>query len=222
MKRLAKKSFVHNRRVAPLLFILLVTGAPAIADSVLFGETLIESLRMGGYNIYFRHAQTDWSQQDHIDQAGDWKSCDPSRVRQLSDAGKDAARAVGEAMSALGVPVASVFASPYCRTVETAKLMGLGAVTPTTDIMNLRAAEFFGGRAAIVKTARRRLATLPSPGSNTVLVAHGNLARAATDVYPEEGEGLVFVADGSGGFRFVGRLTPVQWIELAKRRGQDR
>ena len=28
------------------------------------GRTLMEALRKGGYNIYFRHAATDWSQND--------------------------------------------------------------------------------------------------------------------------------------------------------------
>jgi hypothetical protein len=56
----------------------------------------------------------------------------------------------------------------------------------------------------------------PPQGTNIVLVAHGNVAREATDVYPEEGEGVVFRPDGSGGFVFVGRLVPDQWVRLAE------
>ncbi len=206
-----------------LAFIFFTAGCgPVNADgnTVLAGEALIQALQAGGYNIYFRHAQTDWSQSDHIEQAGDWTSCDASRVRQLSDAGRRAARAVGEHIRALRIPVGKVFASPYCRTVETAELMDLGVVETTTDIMNLRVAEYFGGRDAILERARSRLAMPPPPGTNIALIAHGNVARGATDVYPDEAEAAVFRAHGDGGFTFVGRLTPAQWAVLAQ--NQDR
>jgi broad specificity phosphatase PhoE len=182
----------------------------------LAAEALIQALQAGGYNIYFRHAQTDWSQSDYIDQAGDWTSCDATRVRQLSDTGRRTARVVGEHIRTLRIPVGKVLASPYCRTVETAELMGLGVVETTTDIMNLRVAEYFGGRDAILKRARSRLAMRPPPGTNIALIAHGNVARGATDVYPDEAEAAVFRAHGDGGFTFVGRLTPAQWAKLAQ------
>ncbi len=202
-----------------LVFIFLAAGygpANAGGNPVLTGGALIHALQAGGYSIYFRHAQTDWSQSDHIEQAGDWTSCDAARVRQLSDAGRHTARTVGEHIRALRIPVGKVLASPYCRTVETAELMDLGVVETTTDIMNLRVAEYFGGRDAILERARSRLAMPPPPGANIVLIAHGNVARGATDVYPDEAEAAVFRAHGDGGFTFVGRLTPAQWAELAQ------
>lgn len=197
------------------LSILLCHSAGAQDAAALTGNALVQALRTGGYNLYFRHAETDWSQQDRVNNSGDWTSCEPSRIRQLSDAGRETARSVGRAIRALGIPVGEVLASPYCRTVETATLMDLGPVQPSTDIMNLRAAQYFGGREAIVKRARARLAAPPAPGSNTVLVAHGNVARAATQVYPGEGEGIVFLPGGDK-FTFIGRLTPAQWQKLAE------
>jgi len=188
---------------------------------VLVGEELVRALRAGGYNLYFRHAQTDWSAEDHIARAGDWESCEPARVRQLSEDGRRTAAAVGRAIRSLGIPVGRVLASPYCRTVETANLMRLGKVETTTDIMNLRVAEFFGGREAIVARARKRLAAPPAPGTNTVLVAHGNVAREATPVYPDEAEGAVFQPDGNGDFRYVGRIGPREWTELAAVNSRD-
>lgn len=202
-------------RIAVLL-LALSSGAAGGDEVTLTGQALVEALRAGGFNIYFRHAATDWSQSDHIEKAGDWTSCDPSRVRQLSEGGRQASRAVGEAMRALGIPVGQVLASPYCRTMETARLLGLGEVEASTDIMNLRSAGYFGGREAVVQTARARLSRAPAPGTNTVLVAHGNVAREATPVYPSEGEGVVFRPLGAGGFEFVGRLEPPEWARLAR------
>lgn len=200
----------------PLLAAALLAVCTAVsADEAMSPADLVEALRGGGFNIYFRHAQTDWSNPDRIEKAGDWTSCDASRARQLSAAGRQAARAVGEAMRALDIPVGRVLASPYCRTVDTARLMGLGEVETTTDVMNMRAAEYVGGRDAVVRTARELLSTPPAPGTNTVIAAHGNVARAATPVYPGEAEAVVFRPEENGEFTFVGRLTPEQWTALA-------
>lgn len=200
-----------------MLAVVLALGAPASADESMSGEDLVRALRSGGYNIYFRHAQTDWSQSDHIEKEGDWNSCDPERVRQLSEVGRDTARAVGEAIRALDIPIGRVLASPYCRAVDTARLMELGPVETTMAVMNMRAAEYVGGRNTVVRTARELLSTPPAPGTNTVIAAHGNVAQAATPVYPGEAEGVVFRPDGNGEFTFVGRLTPERWTALANR-----
>ncbi|MDX1593178.1 MAG: histidine phosphatase family protein [Gammaproteobacteria bacterium] len=207
-----------RRSVGILLGLLLASHAalPAAAEAELEGMALVDALRAGGYNLYFRHAATDWSQDDRVTQSGDWTSCDPARIRQLSDQGRRTARQVGEAMRALAIPVGRVFASPYCRAVETAEAMDLGPVETTADVMNLRVADYFGGREAIVAMARARLASPPAAGRNDVYVAHGNVARAATAVYPGEGEGLVFRPRDGDGFEFVGRLSPEMWRRLAE------
>ena len=197
-----------------LLFGLLLS-ADAAAGSGLDGDELVDALHGGGYSVYFRHAATDWSQHDSVQRDGDWVSCDAARMRQLSDRGRATARAIGAAIRTLAIPVAEILASPYCRTMETARLMGLGPVQPSTDVINLRVADRFGGAQAVIATARRLLATAPADGTNRVIVAHGNVARDATPVYPDEAEAVVFQPDGQGGFRVVGRLTPAQWGRLA-------
>lgn len=199
-----------------MLFTLMPVRAMDPASASLAGEALVQALRQGGFTIYFRHEATNWSQSDHIQKTGDWLSCDSVRVRQLSAAGRQSASATGQAIRTLGIPVGRVLASPYCRTVETASLMNLGEVEPSNDVINMRVAEYFGGRSAVVATARALLAQAPQKSTNTVVVAHGNVAQAATPVYPGEGEGLVFAADGEGGFRFIGRLEPADWRYLAK------
>lgn len=205
----------------PALLILVIalhfTPFPVAADSsrVLIDEALVVALQKGGYNLYFRHEATDWSQSDSIHKVGDWLSCDSARVRQLSNAGRKNAKATGEAIRSLGIPIAKVFSSPYCRTVETARLMGLGKVEPTTDVMNLRVADYFGGIPAIAATAKKLLATQPAHGTNTLIVAHGNVAREVTPVSPGEGEGIVLQPDGKGGYSFTGRLTAADWVRLS-------
>lgn len=46
------------------------------------GQALIDALRGGGFNLYFRHAATDWSQQNRVSRRDDWLSCDAIEIRQ--------------------------------------------------------------------------------------------------------------------------------------------
>jgi len=207
---------IKRRATGAWLAILLTLAvlAPGRAATPPDDAALLAALRAGGLNIYFRHVATEWSQNDRVGQRGDWVDCDPARMRQLSAAGRADARVIGKAMRELEIPVGEVLASPYCRTMETASLMEVGPVQASTDVMNLRSASYFGGREAVVSTARRLLSSPPPSGTNRIIVAHGNVAREATPVYPGEGEGLVFAPDG-GGFRLLGRLTPADWQRLA-------
>ena len=196
-----------------VMFALLVIPAlPSQASSV-DDAGLLTVLRAGGYNLYFRHMATEWSQSDQIRAPGDWRSSDPARVRQLSDAGREQARIVGAAIRRLRIPVGEILASPYCRTVESARLLQLGEVRETLEVMNLRSANFVGGRASVIATARALLSTTPAEG-NRVIVAHGNVARESTPVYPGEGEMVVFEPLGNSRFRLLGRIAVGDWPRL--------
>lgn len=176
---------------------------------------LLEALRDGGYVLYFRHARTDWAQNDQVRGEGSWTSCDPERMRQLSEAGRERARRVGAAMRELGIPVAEVFSSEYCRCVQTAELLDVGPVTTTRDILNARAAEFVGGSDALRRAARTRLATPPPEGRNTVLVAHGNVFVLAAGSRPPEGGAVVVRPQGGQSFEVLGTITAEDWLALA-------
>ena len=201
--------------ILALYLTLLFNPYAASGAAELTGAALIDALRAGGFNLYFRHAATDWSQQDRVKAVDDWLSCDPTRIRQLAEQGRETARNIGAAMRRLRVPVNEVLASPYCRTMETARLLGLGEVRPSNEVINLRVASYFGGRESVIVTARRLLGSATAEGGNRVIVAHGNVARDATPVYPGEAEMVVFRPDGEGGFTVVGRVSPATWQSLA-------
>ena len=94
--------------------------------------------------------------------------------------------------------------------------MNVGKVETTTDVMNMRTVDFVGGREDVIRRTRERLSQSPSKGTNILFSAHGNVARAATSVYPDEGEILVFKPQGEGKFLFVGRITPDEWRGLMR------
>src|SRR5216684_6878924 len=80
---------------------------------------LLSELRKGGYVLYFRHAATDFSQND--ERMKSYEDC--ANQRNLIDRGRAEARAVGAAIRELRIPIEPVLASPFCRTVETAQLI---------------------------------------------------------------------------------------------------
>lgn len=184
---------------------------PTLADR----ELMLDALRDGGYVVYFRHAPTDWLDTDMLDSEAAIGSCDRNQMRQLSDVGRATAKAVGEAMRRLGIPVDGVYASEYCRTTETAQLLGFGPVETTRDVLNTQAADYVGGREALARKARARLSTPPPPGTNTVVVGHGNVFLMVAGVRPPEAGAAVVQPLGNGEFSVLGMLSADDWMELA-------
>ncbi len=167
---------------------------------------LVEALRRGGHTIFFRHGPTDPDQRD----------TDPDNLancatqRNLTDAGRAQARAVGDALRTLGIPVGQLLSSPYCRAREYALLMvgsepdlepSLVLPDPLTEEQRARNTEALTGI----------LAREPQPGTNKLLVAHSPNIRLAAGVdLPEEGGAAVFRHAG-GAPQLVARVRPGEW-----------
>jgi virginiamycin B lyase len=198
---------------AALLAALVVStagAAPSVAG--LEGPALADALREGGYVIYFRHAATDFSQEDT-----DTRNLQNCRTqRNLTSQGRADARAIGRAFRRLRIPVGAVLASRYCRTRETARL-AFGRVRTTTDLTSLPSASTERERNRRVAALRRLLGTPPREGVNTVLVAHLFNIEAAANVSIDEGEAAVFEPRGRTRFRLVARVRPGQWAAFPRR-----
>jgi phosphohistidine phosphatase SixA len=195
--------------VASVLAFLMPTAASAQSDKV------VDALRAGGNVIVLRHGATN------ADQA-DTNPLDPKDVthqRQLNDNGRAAAKAMGEALRALKVPVGQVTTSVFYRAIETGTLLGFGEVKTTADITEgglVVSPNENNRRAAAMK---KLAATVPSAGTNVILVTHKpNIMDAfGKDWFDvREGEASVFKPDGKGGFTLVGRVLAADWAKLAK------
>jgi virginiamycin B lyase len=185
-------------------------GAPSVAG--LEGPALADALREGGYVIYFRHAATDFSQEDT-----DTRNLQNCRTqRNLTSQGLADARAIGRAFRRLRIPVGAVLASKYCRTRQTARL-AFGRVQTTTDLTSLPSASTERERSRRVAALRRSLGTAPRKAMNTILVAHLFNIQAAANVSLDEGEAAVFEPRGQGRFRLVARVRPGQWVAFPRR-----
>ena len=206
-----RAAFVFRRmRAFKLALALLVvcTAAHAFADDAapaLAGAALRDALLRGGYVLYFRHASTDFGQND--EQMSGYEDC--ARQRNLTERGRAEARAIGTAIRRLGVPIGDVLASPFCRTRETAQLI-FGRAVVDTRVRGGPADD--GARYAPLRTL---LATTINSGTNLVIVSHGNPFRAvAGPPYLSEGEAAVIQPLGGERFRIVARIRPDGWDAL--------
>src|SRR5215472_2741084 len=169
-------------------------------------QELLAALRHGGYVLYFRHAATDFSQND--EKMKRYEDC--ADQRNLIDQGRADARAAGAAIRALKIPVERVLASPFCRTVETAQLL-FGRAEKMQEVRGGPAVSRESDRYAEL---RKILSTPVRPGANLVVVSHGNpFYSLAGPPYLAEGEAAVIRPMGTD-FQVFARVPVDGWEKL--------
>lgn len=197
---------------------LLATAMPAVAQeppdiasaessapdpaAMLHGRELLAALRRGGYVVYFRHTATDFSKND----AGMTSYADCDNQRLLSPQGRRDAVEIGKRIRALRLPVGEAYASPFCRTMDHARLM-LVEVTPRNEIREAQAGDYAG---------LKRLLAAPVPaGGNRWIVGHGTPFRTVAGP-PQLAEGeAVAIRPGTTRWTVVARLAVADWQALA-------
>jgi broad specificity phosphatase PhoE len=185
------------------------TAPSASTTFELQGAKLLSALRGGGYVVYFRHTSTDFGAND--DNMTSYADC--ATQRNLTEQGRAEARNIGAAISSLGIPIGTVMASPYCRTMETAKLIfGRAVATPAVR----------GGPAQAeadrYADLRKVMSTPVERGTNAVIASHGNPFRAVVGgAYLAEGEAAVIEPRGADGFRVIARIRKDEWATMATR-----
>jgi phosphohistidine phosphatase SixA len=172
---------------------------------------LIETLRQGGHTIYFRHGPTDSNQRDT--EPNNLANC--ATQRNLTDAGRDQARAIGEALRGLRIPVGQVLSSEYCRAREYSMLL-FGREPEMEPSLVLPDPLSEEQRARNTEALTSLLAREPQAGTNRVMVSHSPNIRLAAGVdLPEEGGAAVLRLDG-GTVRVVARVRPSEWTTWAE------
>ena len=176
-------------------------------------QALANTLRQGGYTLVMRHA-TSPREAPTKDTAN---SDNPKLERQLDDAGRRGATAMGDALRALGIPIGTVLASPTYRAMETVKFARLGSPTTVAELGD-GGQSMQGVTDAQAGSLRTRVTEVPRSG-NTILVTHQpNLSRAFPDWGPTvaDGETVVLQPDGKGGITLIGRIPIDEWPKLRR------
>lgn len=145
-------------------------------------------LAEGGRALIMRHALAPGT-----GDPGGFRLGECATQRNLNDAGRTQARALGARLRAAGVVRARVLSSRWCRCLETAELLGVGPVEPF-DPLN----SFFGEaseRGPRTEALGRFLASIEPGAAPLVMVTHQVNITALTAVVPASGEGLVLRLD---------------------------
>jgi broad specificity phosphatase PhoE len=124
--------------------------------------------------------------------------------RNLDDAGRAQARALGEAFRKHGVRVDRIVSSPVCRCLETAQLMAVGPVETSSALL-----PDLGPNEVRVRELKEMVTSWRGPGT-LVLVTHGLAFGRLTRSFLEQAETAVLQpAPGSPqGGNLVGKIAP--------------
>ncbi len=179
------------RSLTRTLFILVLLQAPAgVAAEGAAQSGLWAALLDGRHVALMRHATAPG-----VGDPENFRVDDCRTQRNLSDGGRRQAQAIGERFRANGITRAAVYSSQWCRCLDTARLLGLGEVTPFAGLNS-----FFrdsGREAASSAAVRAFVARESRPGRALVLVTHQVNITALSGVDPAPGEIVVMRVEGN-------------------------
>jgi phosphohistidine phosphatase SixA len=207
------KSFTWVTARIALLFsaagLLLVTGTSHA--QALSGEALVKALRQGGYIIVMRHASSPREAPDPQTANAD----NVNRERQLDEAGRASAIAMGKALHQLKIPIGEVFTSPTYRALETVRLAQFPDRRTVPELGD-GGQSMQGVTEAQAAWLQSKITELPTR-TNTIVVTHfPNMSRA----FPQwtsglaDGEALIFGSDGKGGTMLITRIKIEEWPRM--------
>jgi len=161
-------------------------------------------LRHGGNVLLIRHAST----LPGLGDPAEFKLDDCSTQRNLSEAGREEARRIGERLKRERVPIAQVYTSPWCRCRDTA-MLAFGRAedwAPLSSVFDLpdRDREY-------TERVKKRIGAYSSRDmkGNIAMVTHNVNIASLTKLSVAPGEVVVVRPDGCCGLRVVGRLLLV-------------
>jgi len=190
-----------KRLLSVLVFALLALGlalpAPASAN-----DPWAELREETGLVVLMRHAIAPGGG----DPAG-FRLGDCSTQRNLSAEGRSQARAIGRGFREQRVPVAGVLSSRWCRARDTARLLGLGDVRPTSALNSVFTSS---QETATRKQAQAERIIRGHRNRTGILVWVGHQANIIdlTGIAPMSGGGVVVRASRSGKINVIGQIPP--------------
>jgi broad specificity phosphatase PhoE len=182
---------------------------PAAADD----QDIAQALRAGGLVIVVRHGATFPDQAD----------TDPLNFenimaqRNLNDKGKGLAKAFGNALRQVVIPVGKVYTSKYNRAYETAVVAGFKDIQKTADLTEGGLVVSTNENNRRIEAFHKMLGTAPKTGTNTVLITHKpNIVDALGQDWfdVKEGEASLFRPD-NGSYKLLARVQMDEWPRIA-------
>ena len=187
--------FGIGRSLTLMVAILLMAAQAGAADGSLEAWA---ALAKGGHVALVRHGNAPPGY------GGDppgFKIDDCSTQRNMDERGRAQAKAVGEAFRQHGVRTDKILSSPWCRCLETARLMALGSVEGT---MAVAASDRSPDRLAALK---QMVSAWRGPGT-LVVVTHALTVQGLVGIMPGQAETVVLrpKIGNEPGVEVVGRI----------------
>jgi phosphohistidine phosphatase SixA len=173
-------------RLALAALALLLIATPVAADDV---REAWAALITGGHVALVRHGNAPPGY------GGDppgFKIDDCATQRNMDDRGRSQAKAVGEGFRQHGVRADRILSSPWCRCLETAQLMGLGAVE--SEWIVAASADKSPERLIAL---RQMVSEWRGPGT-LVVVTHALTVQGLVGILPGQAETVVQTQVGQG------------------------
>ena len=182
-----------------LAFVPLAVALMAAPVAAAASDEAWAALAKGGHVALVRHGNAPPGY------GGDppgFKIDDCATQRNMDERGRAQARAVGEAFRQHGVIVDKILSSPWCRCLETARLMALGPVENTWAVA---ASDRSPERLVVLK---QMVAGWRGPGT-LVLVTHALTVQALVGIMPDQAETVVVKPKPGNepGIDVVGRIA---------------
>lgn len=183
-----------------MLVLLMLLAIPGyVAHGTPPEDAALQALRQPGAVGLLRHAYAPG-----VGDPVEFRLGECSTQRNLNEAGREQARQIGARLRAAGIQV-QAFSSAWCRTQDTAALLGLGPVRVLPALNS-----FFGDSAAALdQTAAVRRFIADWSGPPLLLVTHQVNITALTGLVPRDGE-LIVMRPGPAGLAVAGRVPPAR------------
>ena len=188
-----------NLAIITALLISLL-GQSAMANELEIWDKL-QGTNPKGYVLLLRHTIAPG-----VGDPENFKLNDCSTQRNLSQVGRDDAKAVGDWLKRRDIKISRVESSRWCRAKETAQLLGIGKVRLNSNLDSLFES---ADPAKAIQTVRvkKQIVDWRNKSGLLVLVGHFVNIGAVAGVGVGSGEGVLVKADSKGKITVVG-LTP--------------
>lgn len=169
-----------RKKVKKTIYKIIKPSNPSVMN-----VNILKSLQGGGHTIFIRHSARDKIKNlDVFDQLSMVEEIEtpPAYFKGgcLNPQGKTEAWLIGEVFRNLNIPVGVVYASPTCRTRETAKMAfgRIDFVDPHLHFQSFYVGTGLGSEESKIINQNKVLGiinTAPAAGKNNVIVAHAGM-----------------------------------------------
>ncbi len=165
----------HKCLIGLLILTSSLLNTPAFAnDDSFYGKV-----------IFLRHALAPGTgDPEHFN----LKKC--STQRNLDGTGRQQARSIGKRIAAANIIISAIYSSEWCRCLETALLLNIGAVTPFSGLNSFY--QDHVPREATLAKLTAKLESLPHDGAPVIMVTHYVTIQAITKVTVRSGGAVLY------------------------------